>query len=139
MADLTDGGFQMVNDDPHSSKKSKRLLLCSGKVYYDLVARRDGQKTEDTAIIRLEQLYPFPKEPLQKILESYKAAKEWFWVQEETENRGPWAFIRGQFLKQYHQNITYIGRPPSASPATGSHSEHVEELEQILREALPKH
>lgn len=137
MSDFTKGGFHSVLDDPVSGKQSKRLLLCSGKVYYDLLARREEQKNKDTAIIRLEQLYPFPKDQLKKILEKYKEAKEWFWVQEETENRGAWAFIREQFLKQYNQNISYIGRPPSASPATGSHTEHVEELEQILSKALP--
>jgi 2-oxoglutarate dehydrogenase E1 component len=127
----------MVLDDPNSSKKSKRILLCFGKVYYDLAERRDEQDKKDTAIIRLEQLYPFPQDQLKKILDKYKETKEWFWVQEETENRGAWTFIREQFLKHYQQNISYIGRPSSASPATGSHTEHVEELEQILSKALP--
>ncbi len=138
MADFTEGRFYMVLDDPNASKKSKRILLCSGKVYYDLVARREEQNKKDTAIIRIEQLYPFPNDQLQEILDTYKEVVEWFWVQEETENRGARTFIREQFLKYYNRNISYIGRPSSASPATGSHTVHVAELEQILSKALPK-
>jgi len=137
LSDLMNERFQMIIDDAQAPKKSQRLLLCSGKVYYDLVARRDEQQTEDAAIIRVEQLYPFPKDRLKEILEQYDQAVELFWVQEETENRGAWMFIRDQFLNCYDLNIAYIGRPASASPATGSYSEHVQELEDILRKALP--
>jgi 2-oxoglutarate dehydrogenase E1 component len=137
LPDFTTGEFRMVLDDPQAGKDSKRILLCSGKVYYDLVARRDEQDKKNTAIIRLEQLYPFPREQLQEILDTYKEAKEWFWVQEESENRGAWTFIQAQILKHFEWKLSYIGRPVSASPATGSHTEHIEELEQILDKALP--
>ena len=128
----------MVLDDPQAAKSSTRLLLCSGKVYYDLVARREEQQAEETAIIRVEQLYPFPQDHLKDILEQYDNAAEVFWVQEETQNRGAWMFMREQFLNVYNLDISLIGRPASASPATGSYDKHAEELEDILRKALPK-
>jgi 2-oxoglutarate dehydrogenase E1 component len=138
LADFTTGEFHMVLDDPHARPKSTRILLCSGKVYYDLLARRNEQGNKNTAIIRLEQLYPFPQEQLQRILDGYNKAKEWFWVQEESENRGAWTFVQTQILKYDKWRLSYIGRPSSASPATGSHTEHIAELEQILQKALPK-
>lgn len=137
LSDFTEGQFRMVIDDAGAPKNIKRLLLCSGKVYYDLLARREEQQNEDTAIIRIEQLYPFPKNHLKSILQQYEQAVEVFWVQEETKNRGAWTFIRDQFLDFYDITIAYIGRSASASPATGSYSEHTEELENILRKALP--
>jgi 2-oxoglutarate dehydrogenase E1 component len=138
LSDFTEGQFRMVIDDARPPKKVKRLLLCSGKVYYDLLTRREEQQNDDTAIIRIEQLYPFPKNHLKSILQQYEQAVEVFWVQEETKNRGAWTFIRDQFLDFYDITIAYIGRPTSASPATGSYTEHAEELEYILRKALPK-
>ena len=138
LSDFTEGKFNPVIGDPSASKRSARLLLCSGKIYYDLLARREEQDGDDVAIIRVEQLYPFPKNHLKAILQQYEQAVEVFWVQEETRNRGAWTFIRDQFLDFYDVKIDYIGRPASASPATGSYSEHAQELEEILQKALPK-
>lgn len=138
LSDLTEGTFSFVVDDPSASTRSTRLLLCSGKIYYDLLARREEQGIDDVAIIRVEQLYPFPTHYLKPVLKRYEQAVEVFWVQEETRNRGAWTFIRDQFFDSYEVTIDYIGRAASASPATGSYSEHAQELEEILQKALPK-
>ncbi|PIE32830.1 2-oxoglutarate dehydrogenase E1 component [candidate division KSB3 bacterium] len=135
-ADFTEGRFEMILDDPKAGNDATRGILCSGKVYYDLLARRDEQQRTDTAIVRIEQLYPFPKERLQQTIEAYPAITEWAWVQEETQNRGAWSFIHEQYSEHLSCTVSYIGRPASASPATGSYTKHVNELEDILHNAF---
>lgn len=116
----------------------KRLILCSGKVYYDLQAERARQQRKDTAILRIEQLYPFPKQLLQQQLKTFSSAKEVIWAQEEPKNMGAWSFIEPHLVEMLspQQTLRYVGRPPSASPATGSHTIHQMEQQQLVAEAF---
>jgi 2-oxoglutarate dehydrogenase E1 component len=106
-----------------------RVLVCSGKVYYDLARRREELGTQAVAILRLEQLYPWPERQLAAVLGRYRRAREWVWVQEESQNMGGWAFVEPR-LRAMNFPFEYVGRDASASPATGSH--HVHEREQKL-------
>jgi 2-oxoglutarate dehydrogenase E1 component len=122
------GRFHEVLDDAAATAdKVRRVVLCSGKVYYDLLARREKAKTDDTALVRLEQFYPWPGDQLAAVLGRYKKAKEFVWVQEESQNMGGWSFVEPR-LRTLGVEATYVGRDASASPATGSH--HVHEYEQ---------
>jgi len=113
------------------------LILCSGKVYYDLLEMRTSKNITDIAIIRLEQLYPFEKDEIIKLLSKYNNAKEFIWCQEEPKNMGAWQFVR-PYLEDclQHNRIKYVGRNESASPATGSLQLHNEQQEKLLKEAL---
>lgn len=138
VSDLTDGHFLEILDDPKPPKKPKRLVLCSGKVFYDL---QEGRQTlgreDDVAIIRVEQFYPFNEKMARTIIEPYGDFSEVFWVQEETENRGGWAFMRQRIENLFPGlSIRYVGRNPSASPATGSPRVHRDEQQKIVLEAI---
>lgn len=138
VAELENGHFQTVIGDGTAFSSARKVLLCSGKMYYDLVARRSEMNIDDVAIIRLEQVYPFPAEELRRVIGQFAKAKQLCWVQEETENRGAWMFVhyrKHQFVP-VGLDLSYIGRAPSPSPATGSHKQHVQELEQILEQAF---
>ena len=140
-ADLTAGGFRDVLDDPGLADKGRisRVVFCTGQMYYDLVAARTEQKTEQTAIVRIEQLYPFAAEQVKDVLLRYPITCEVVWAQEEPRNMGPWRFISEQMeplLSPTQREIRYVGRPESASPATGSLKRHQEEQAEIAREAL---
>jgi 2-oxoglutarate dehydrogenase E1 component len=133
-ADFTSGKFREVIDDKFPEKKKvKRILLCSGKMYYDLLAEQTLHNRKDVALIRIEQLYPFPMKQLDTMLDQYPKA-ETIWVQEEPENMGPLCFIQSV----YHDRIkTMISRKASASPATGYHKVHHSEQEEIITKAFP--
>src|SRR6202008_4599872 len=123
--------FQPVLADTEAPQSAvKRLLFCSGKIYYDLQAARAERKATDTAIIRLEQLYPFPAEILKSLAASYSSVTDAAWGQEEPQNMGPWTFIepRLRFILPPSSQPRYVGRQPSASPATGNSTVHKEEL-----------
>ena len=121
--------------------KIRKVILCSGKAYYDLFEARAAKKIEDIAIIRLEQLYPFPKEELKKELAKYKNA-EVIWCQEEPKNMGAWKFVDDLIeetlieIKQKNSRAKYVGRIASASPATGYGSYHAKEQKNLIDEAL---
>ena len=135
VSDFTEGTFQEVIDDVNVSKKSvKRVLLCSGKIYYDLLEEQEQQKTKDIAIIRIEQLYPFPKKQLDSILKGYKNP-ELYWVQEEPSNMGYWWFIK-RFMEDV--KLELISRKASASPATGYAKVHKAEQARIVEKAFEK-
>lgn len=136
--DLINGRFSEILDDPDQPQDPECLVLCSGKVYYDLVdARRRSGRTDAVAIVRIEQFYPFNEELLANTLEPYRSVREIVWVQEETQNRGGWSFMKPRLEKLLPGNrIRYIGRAPSASPATGSPRVHREEQEQIVHQAI---
>ena len=137
VADLSTGGFRMVIDDEIvDAPATKRLLLCSGKIYYDLLDRRAAGQHNDVAIVRLEQIYPFPVTGLQEVIARRPAGVPIFWCQEESRNRGAWYFVRNHFDELQSGHIGYIGRPESPSAATGSYQQHSSELEQLLKEAL---
>ena len=130
---LTVGHFHDVLDDPAAPDRVRRVLLCSGKVYYDLAARRaevGGQR--DVAIIRLEQLYPWPADLLKTVLERYRSAREWVWVQEESQNMGAWTFVAPRLQELMGLSVQYVGRDASASPATGSKLVHDREQAEIV-------
>lgn len=138
--DLATGTFQRVIADSPSIDPSgvKKILLCSGKVYYDLLARRTELERKDIAILRIEQLYPVPDEILKEKLSVYPDGTPAVFVQEDPENMGAWRFLRchyGQSLFGRHP-FDGISRPASASPATGSHSSHDIEQDAILTKAI---
>jgi len=140
--DLTEGSAQVVIDDPtmtdpKNAEKVQRVLLCSGKVYYTLDAARKAQKVDNVAIIRLEQLYPFPKQALETALARYRRRGEVSWVQEESANRGAWRYIDPLLRELLPDNlIKYFGRDASASPAAGSQKLSDMEESQFVTEAL---
>jgi 2-oxoglutarate dehydrogenase E1 component len=119
-------------------EKVSRILLCSGKVYYDLVRRIDELHREDIAVVRVEQLYPFPGEELRAALAAYPDGLPAVWVQEEPENMGAWRFLRVRLGETLFGRLPFSGvhRPASASPATGSASSYKHEQERLLNEAV---
>ena len=136
---LTEGEFQRVIPDNDADPQAvKRVLLCSGKVYYDLMAERDNLERHDVAIVRLEQLYPLSEEDLQSALASYADGVHVVWVQEEPENMGAWQFLRFHFGSHLFGRSPFSGvtRPASASPATGSGSAHKLEQAELLKAAF---
>jgi 2-oxoglutarate dehydrogenase E1 component len=135
--ELVSGSYQTVIDDPAPAPETENLLICSGKVYYDLVTRREELGDKRTSIVRLEQFYPFDAERLAAILENYRDAKSIRWVQEEAQNHGGWSFVRdrvGGLLDG--RSLEYVGRDACPSPATGSHRQHQEELDRFLTQAF---
>ncbi|MBY0527088.1 MAG: 2-oxoglutarate dehydrogenase E1 component [Gemmataceae bacterium] len=134
--DFAKGRFHDVIDDENADvKRTRRVLLCSGKVYYDLRERQAAEQIDDVAIVRVEQLAPFPEESLRQTLTRYRAAKEWAWVQEESQNMGGWTFSKPR-LRELGYDVAYVGRDASASPATGSHVIHKREQKELVEAAL---
>ena len=134
--DFTTGTFEPVLPDTTvDPAKVRRVLLTTGKVYWDLVARRKKLEAEDTAIVRVEQLYPLPSEQLQSVLDSYPDA-ELTWVQEEPQNQGAWSFMAMNFAVEVGRTLRVVARPASASPATGSNATHKVEQEELLSRAF---
>jgi 2-oxoglutarate dehydrogenase E1 component len=138
--ELTRGSVRTVLDDPEVSDRTavSRVLLCSGKIYYDLRSAREQGKEIRAAIVRVEQLYPFPADALRDAIAGYRRAREVVWVQEEAQNMGAWTFIRprrAEFLPG-GVSLWYAGRAPSASPATGSAAVHKREIEELIAEAF---
>ena len=135
--DLTDGGFRPVLDDSAIEDRSKvtRVVISSGKVFYDLQAGREEANDGRVALVRLEQFYPFPSAAITETLASYPNAKDIVWAQEEPQNMGGWTFVepRLRSLLADGRNLRYIGRVASASPATGSYTIHELEQKQIVR------
>ncbi|TVS13195.1 MAG: 2-oxoglutarate dehydrogenase E1 component [Wenzhouxiangella sp.] len=140
LSDLTDGGFRVLIDDPASPEpnKVKRLVFCAGKVYFDLAAERDKREIDDVALVRIEQLYPFPREELQALIERYGKAGEVIWCQEEPLNQGAWFQIRHhiQACVGNDQRLRYVGRDASASPAVGYYQVHQEQQKRLVSDAL---
>ena len=132
--DFTRGRFQEIIDDAYVKPKDvKRLLFCSGKIYYELLERQQEEQRKDVAIIRVEQLYPLPIQQLKRIITRYKNVERYFWVQEEPENMGAWSYLRRKFKLV---RTTLISREESASPATGIYSHHVQEQQSIINLAF---
>ncbi|HTO17167.1 MAG TPA: 2-oxoglutarate dehydrogenase E1 component [Edaphocola sp.] len=135
ISEFTNGGFKEVIDDPNinDASKVKRVLLCSGKVYFDLSEKQITDKREDIAIIRLEQIYPLPQEQLNKLYHKYDHA-QWLWVQEEPKNMGAASFLKMNLGKPL--NIGYLTRKPSAATATGFAKLHVQEQQMLIDQAF---
>lgn len=125
------GRFEEVIDDPTAPKEANRVLFCSGKVYYDLLLEREKRKQTDTAIVRIEQLYPMQQKKLEEIVAKYSQCGIFRWVQEEPKNMGAW-----EFIQKYLPRANYVGREPSAVTATGSYNQHKQELEQFMNKAF---
>jgi 2-oxoglutarate dehydrogenase E1 component len=117
--DLTDGHFMPVLEDKEVPNAAKKVIFCSGKVYYPLINRRREINAMDTAIVRVELLYPFPEKELKKIIGRFKKVGAWIWAQEEPANMGAWPFIQTSLAPMLKKSLRYVGRNASASPATG--------------------
>ncbi|MFT7150815.1 MAG: 2-oxoglutarate dehydrogenase E1 component, partial [Nonlabens sp.] len=131
--EFTSGNFrEVIGDDNVTVKSVKKVILCSGKVYYDLLERKEKDKRKDVALIRIEQIQPFPANQVNKILDKYKNA-EYFWLQEEPENMGYWNFVQRAYKEK---DLTLISRKASASPATGYAKVHAQEQEEIINKAF---
>ena len=140
LEDLSEGTFQTVIDEVDSvdAKKVKRVILCSGKVYYDILEKRRQDEIDDVAIVRLEQIYPFPYDEMHAITDRYSAAKDFAWCQEEPRNQGAWFSSRHRIERclKKGQSISYAGREPSASPAVGYANAHAKEQALLVEQAL---
>jgi 2-oxoglutarate dehydrogenase E1 component len=139
LEELTRGGFRTVIDDGGADRSAvTRVLLSSGKVFYDLAAAREERKASAIALVRVEQLYPFPAEELRQTLSGYPAAKDVVWVQEESKNMGAWSFVASRLEEILPSGATfrYVGRAPSAATATGNAGVHKRELAALIEEAL---
>ncbi len=138
LSEFTKGHFTEVLDDPAPSVHVKRLLLCSGKVFYDLIAEREKRKSSKIAIVRIEQFYPVPIDLIVSAIAKYKEVSECFWVQEEPENMGAWNFLKAilQGLLPKKTKLAFVGRPPNSTPATGSHLKYKQEQSALIDEAL---
>lgn len=138
--DLAKGKFQLVIPEIDNIKadKVRKVVLCSGKVYYDLLLKRREDNLNDIALIRIEQLYPFPYEELQTVLAKYKKTKEIVWCQEEPKNQGAWFITRDRLLACLlpGQELTYAGRPPSAAAAAGYPALHKKQQMELVNDAL---
>ncbi|MSR15668.1 MAG: 2-oxoglutarate dehydrogenase E1 component [Gammaproteobacteria bacterium] len=142
LAEIEHGGFQPVIDeiDHLNRKQVERLLVCSGKVYFDLLEARRKHEANHIAIIRLEQLYPFPRDEIIRVAETFPKIKEFVWVQEEPRNQGAWSVL----LSKRHLGgcfpanipLTCVARPYSASPAVGYHAVHLKQQQDVVDEAL---
>ncbi|MDB2682236.1 2-oxoglutarate dehydrogenase E1 component [Opitutales bacterium] len=134
---FTDNEFWSILDDETVNKKTaKRVIFCSGKVYYDLTAHRQAIKTKDTAIVRIEQFYPLNAELLQRIMANYPKAKDVVWCQEEPKNMGGWSFISPRMMETIERLPRYAGRDSAASPAVGCLARHKREQAQLVTDAF---
>ena len=130
--DFTQGRFQPVIPDAGvDAKKVTRVLLVSGRLYYDLLARREKSGDETTAIVRVEQLYPLPLEEIREQLAAYGDA-EVMWVQDEPANQGPWPFMALNLVPQLGREVRLVSRPASASTSAGTKGRHDTELQTLL-------
>ena len=133
LSEFTEGRFQEVIADSYATTRSvKKVVMCSGKVYYDLQEKQEKDKRKDVAILRLEQLHPFPKGQVDKLLAKYKQA-DIYWLQEEPENMGYWSFIQRTFTDR---EVSLISRKASASPATGYAKQHAIEQKELVEKAF---
>jgi len=134
--DLATGHFhELIDDASADAKNISRVALCSGKIYYELLEKKEKEYVTDLAIIRLEQLYPLPLKQLQALRKKYKGAAHWIWVQEEPENMGALSYL-ARALNDW--NLKFIARPASASPATGSHQAHEREQKALVERVFEK-
>ncbi|TLX73429.1 2-oxoglutarate dehydrogenase E1 component [Labilibacter sediminis] len=136
LQDLSVGRFKEVIDDDHVDvDKVRRVVFCSGKVYYDLLARKEELDAKDIALVRIEQMHPFPKDQLNAIVARYRNALLHLWVQEEPENMGPWKYIRGMFKGV---KLVPVARLASGSPATGLNGLHMVGQKEIVDKVFKK-
>jgi 2-oxoglutarate dehydrogenase E1 component len=134
LSDLSTGGFREVIDDSIALPDLiNKVVFCTGKVYYDLLEEKEKLQVKDTAIIRIEQLHPFPLNQVRKIMTKYKKATDWLWTQEEPANMGAWGFVQQQ-MQEF--TLRLIARPASGSPATGSPEFHELRQRKIIEKTF---
>jgi len=139
LSDLADGVFQRIIPDSNPQRSDvKRVLLCSGKIYYELEKFREQQQREDVALLRVEQLYPLRDEHLNAALKPYRDGTPVFWVQEEPHNMGAWRYLLANFSERLLGRFPFQGitRPAAATPATGSHTSHEREQAAVIERAF---
>ncbi len=137
LKDFTEAAFQEVIDDANvAAKDVKRVLFCSGKVYYDLLEKQETDKRKDIAIVRMEQLFPIPTEQLKAIRKKYNKAKEFVWVQEENENMGAWSYYCRKLMGTEIAFTGFVARKESGSTATGYMKQHVAQQAEILNKSF---
>jgi 2-oxoglutarate dehydrogenase E1 component len=139
LSDLSEGSFRTVIDDPGADRAAvRRLILCSGKVYYDLVSNELRAAAQWIAVGRVEQLYPFPSAAVAEVVSSYPNLEEVVWAQEEPQNMGAWRATRHRLEEALPEGVRlrYVGRPWRASPSEGYPTAHLREQDRIVREAL---
>lgn len=138
LEEFTEGKFQEIYEDDYAKPNTKveKVLLCTGKIYFDLLEKQQADKRKDVAVIRVEQIHPFPEKKLNAILAKYKNLKKLFWVQEEPVNMGYWTFILRTFYER--KDLEIVARKPSASPATGYPKIHLREQERIVNAAFSR-
>jgi 2-oxoglutarate dehydrogenase E1 component len=139
LKELTHGQFSPILDDAEATASVKKVIFCSGKIYYQLIARRQQINADDTAIVRVEMLHPFPEKALAAVIGRYKKARAWTWVQEEPENMGAWQFIGPKLAPMLNKPLNYVGRNASASPATGFPKIYKMEQDGIVDQAIGPH
>ena len=143
--ELAKGAFQTVIGEVDATvkiddKKVKRVLACSGKVYFDILAFRREEKDQNVPVIRVEQMYPFPHKAFAAELKKYPNLEEIVWVQDEPQNQGPWFQIQHNLFENLTegQKLAYAGRPASASPAVGYYAKHYEQQKVMMQAAFGK-
>jgi len=140
LEELAEGTFQNAigEIDALDPKGVKRVVFCSGKVYYDLLDARRKAEQQDVALVRIEQLYPFPEEEVRAILADYAHVTDFVWCQEEPQNQGAWYSTRHHYdsVLPSHARLRYAGRPASASPAVGYMSVHTKQQKALVEDAL---
>ncbi|MBI2815197.1 MAG: 2-oxoglutarate dehydrogenase E1 component [Opitutae bacterium] len=136
LEDFTSGSFQEIIDDPAGTPKAERVILCSGKVYYDLCDHRDRHKVAHTALVRVEQLYPLHRDRLARIADAYGRDARLVWCQEEPANMGAWSFMAPQLEEIFGRKAVYAGRDAAASPAAGLLALHRLQLATFLKKAF---
>ena len=139
ISEFTRGGFLNVIDDVGVSEPERiqRIVMCTGKVYYDLLAGREEKGLDEVAIVRVEQLYPFPDSELSEVFERYPNAQEYLWAQEESMNMGAWYFVQPLLDDILPAGqVRYVGRDEAASPAVGDAKQHQAEQAEIVEQAM---
>lgn len=138
LKDLSEDKFHNALDDTMDIENPRKVLLCSGKVYYDLIKHRQEHEITDVAILRLEQIYPYPRKKIEVLLQKHHSATEVAWVQEEPSNMGAWHFVAPMLRSQIHkrQTLLYVGRDAKSSPAAGRLSIHEKEQSGLVHEAF---
>jgi 2-oxoglutarate dehydrogenase E1 component len=138
--DFAEGGWQPVIDDPQKKTQPehvRRLNLCNGRIYIDLVTSEYLRDAGDLALVRIEQLHPFPQEEIVSILDGYPGLEQVTWVQEEPRNMGAWDYIRPRIIEIIGDRwpLYYVGRPPSSSPAEGSFTWYQANQQSLIEQA----
>jgi 2-oxoglutarate dehydrogenase E1 component len=136
LKDMSSGGFREVLEDPDPLKTVRRILFCSGKIYYELLQKRRELKINDIAIVRMEQFYPFPKSQFKAVMRKYKKVRQFIWVQEEPKNMGAWLYIHSRLEDMIGKPVEYVGRNAAASPATGFPNIYRKEQAAVTEQAL---